>query len=624
MSPSFQYEFFVVIAPITALVVMGVISFAWLRFPSRETKNLIWLMLGISGWLVFNALEVYTSSETATLFFARITYIFISLTPVSWFVFSLRYAGQYRWIKPLYIGLLLAIPFFAVLLVWTNDLHHFVWQQYRFIPAGKMLALSIVKYGPAFWVITAYNYVLTFGGSILLLTHYFRNDLYRSQSYWLVLGALIPLATNFTYIFRLIPGLTKDYTPISFGLAILCIAIGIVRHRLFDVLPIAREAMVDSMSDAMFALDAQDRVSDCNAAGSNLLGKSRNFLLGQPVGNAFNTWTKLLAYMQNPGPEHSEITHVGKNGVVYFNIQLLPLFDRSQEHAGRLLVLRDITNLRHAEEILQRSNQELRASNRFLDAYAQTIARDLKNPLLTIRASANLLKGRQAEIPAGTVDYLISNVTDNSQKILSILDELLLISNVRSADQVSFTTLNMQSLVVNALKRIPSTDTFKSEKTILPTEWPAVFGKPAWVEEVWVNYLTVFAQSNTPDVTLVIGASKEKSNSIARFWVQNMGRPLPAEERAQLVRTFNELETIRMDEFGLGLSIVKRIMTRLGGEMGMDGNENTRLWFTLPSQPEEPASNAADGQVIARAQAEQPISNAPNEQVTARTQKEQT
>ena len=584
MTASFQYEFFIIIAPITALAVIGVISFAQFRFPSKETRSLTLLMLGTAGWLLFNTLEVYVPTEAATLFFAKVTYVFILLTPVAWFTFALRFSGQGKWLAPKYLGLLLSIPLIGLLLVWSNDWHHLIWRGLRFIPIGNMLALSPTRYGSVFWLLVGYNYLLTLSGSILLLTHYFRADLYRTQSYWLVLGALIPIAANFIYLFRLIPGLTKDYTPISFGLAIMSIAAGMVRHRLFDILPIAREAMIDSMIDAMFAIDAQTRISDCNAAGERLLGTSRSNLLGKPVDQIFSTWTTLLDYMREPHMDRREIAHVGKHGIVHFDIQFLPLFNRNKERAGQLLVLRDITNLRQAEVTLQRSNQELRASNRFLDAYAQTIARDLKNPLLTIRASTNLLKTRQNEVSSGTVDYLISNINEHSQKMLTLLEELLLISTVRQTEEISFTTLKMGSLIDSALKRLPTSETFKKEKIILPDEWPVAFGKPAWVEEIWVNYFTVFAQSSVSGVTLQIGASKNGTEATARFWVQNVGAPLPAEDRAQLLRTFSELESIRMDEFGLGLSMVKRIVTRLNGQMGIENDRTTCMWFTLPAQ----------------------------------------
>lgn len=583
---NFQYDFFVTIAPITALVVIGVISYAQMRFPSRETRSLTWLMLATSGWLVANTLELAAPSEGATNFFSKATYIFIHMTPVAWLVFALRYTGQEKWLRPRNIALLLVIPATIVMLAWTNDIHRLIWQEVRYIPAGKMLAVS-VRYGPAFWVGAAYSYLLVVGGSLLLLSHFFRKDLYRTQSYWLVAGALIPLAANVIHVFRLVPGLNKDYTPVSFGLGVLAFAIGMIRYRLFDLQPIAREAMIDSMGDAMFTMDAHNRINDCNRAGERLLDTPRNTLLGQPVETVFSAWTKLVEYLRNPEMEHCEISHTGKEGAAHYDIQLLPLLDRNRQQAGQLLVLRDITSLRRAEEVLQRSNQELRASNRFLDAYAQILARDLKHPLLTIRASANLLKTRQHEIPTGTADYLIENITENSQKILSQLEELLLLSSVRRAD-VSFTTLDMKKLVENALQRIPASGALQKDKIILPGSWPLAFGKPAWVEEIWVYYFNVFAQSNAQGIVLELGAARGNSRKNAIFWVQNTGMPLSDEERIQLMHAFDEVEKIQISEFGLGLSMVKRIVARLGGEMGIQNAANTRLWFSLPSQVEKP------------------------------------
>lgn len=596
---TFQYDFFVTIAPIIALAVIGVISYAQMRFPSRETRSLTWLMLATSGWLVANTLELAAPTEGATNFFSKATYIFVHMTPTAWLVFALRYTGQEKWLRPRNIALLLVIPATIVLLAWTNEVHRLIWQEVRFIPTGKMLAVS-VRYGPAFWVGAAYSYLLVVGGSLLMLNHFFRKDLYRTQSYWLVAGALIPLAANVMHIFRLIPGLNKDYTPVSFGLGVLAFAIGMMRYRLFDLQPIAREAMIDSIGDAMFTMDAHNRINDCNRAGERLLDTARNILLGQPVETVFAAWTKLVEYLRSPEMQNCEISHSSNDGgITYYDIQLLPLHDHNGQQAGRLLVLRDITKLRRAEEVLQRSNQELRASNRFLDAYAQILARDLKHPLLTIRASANLLKTRQHEIQTGTADYLVDNIAENAQKILSQLEELLLLSSVRRAD-VSFTTIDMKKLVENALQRIPASSTFQKDKIILPGSWPLAFGKPAWVEEIWVYYFNVFIQSATQGIALELGATRGNSRKNAIFWVQNIGTPLSDEERAQLMHAFDEVESIQISEFGLGLSMVKRIVARLGGEMGIHNDDNTRLWFSLPSQVEKPIKDTlVDEKILA-------------------------
>lgn len=595
---TFQYDFFVTIAPIIALAVIGVISYAQMRFPSRETRSLTWLMLATSGWLMANTLELAAPTEGATNFFSKTTYIFVHMTPTAWLVFALRYTGQEKWLRPRNIALLLVIPATIVLLAWTNDVHRLIWQEVRFIPTGKMLAVS-VRYGPAFWVGAAYSYLLVVGGSLLMINHFFRKDLYRTQSYWLVAGALIPLVANAIHAFRLIPGLNKDYTPVSFGIGILALAIGMVRYRLFDLQPIAREAMIDSMSDAMFTIDAHNRISDCNSAGGRLLDTTRSALLGQPIDTVFAAWTKLVEYLRSPDVEGCEIAHIGRDGVAHYDIQMLPLFDRNRQQTGRLLVLRDITNLRRAEEVLQRSNQELRTSNRFLDAYAQILARDLKHPLLTIRASANLLKTRQHEIQTGAADYLIDNITENAQRILSQLEELLLLSSVRRPD-VSFTTIDMKKLVENALQRIPANGALQKDKIILPGSWPLVFGKPAWVEEIWVYYFNVFTQSTTQGIVLELGATRGNSRKNATFWLQNIGTPLSDEERVQLMHAFDEVESIQLSEIGLGLAMVKRIVARLGGEMGIQNDANIRLWFSLPSQVEKPIKDAlVDEKILA-------------------------
>ena len=240
-----QYTIFIIVAPISALLTLAVLLYAQVTYPSRETRLLSWLTASIMGWLIFNSLEVIITSESGTLIWAKITYIFIATTPLAWMAFALRYAGQERWLSWKRLTLLSIVPALTILFALTNDWHMFLWKGYHYIPVGNLLAFKIDR-GPWFYVHMLYSYGLTLTGAILILNKYFRSiSLYQKQSAWLAIGALTPIVANIIYVFNIIPGLKKDYTPISFAVASIAFIFGMSRYRLFDLHPIARDMVVN-------------------------------------------------------------------------------------------------------------------------------------------------------------------------------------------------------------------------------------------------------------------------------------------------------------------------------------------------------------------------------------------
>ncbi len=142
-----QYTVFVVLAPIACVFSVGLLLYAWQRRASAEISAFGWLMISIAGWLVFNTLELVALSPSWTLFWAKVTYLFIASTPVAWLTFTVQYAGLRTWLRSPAYWAVAIIPAITALLVWPNRAQHFIWRSYRFEAVGDFLALH-VNMGP--------------------------------------------------------------------------------------------------------------------------------------------------------------------------------------------------------------------------------------------------------------------------------------------------------------------------------------------------------------------------------------------------------------------------------------------------------------------------------------------
>ena len=234
---------------------------------------------------------------------------------------------------------------------------------------------------------------------------------------------------------------------------------------------------------------------------------------------------------------------------------------------------------------LRRLNAELTAKNQELDAFAHTVAHDLKNPLNLVIGFADLLMAEVGDqIDAGQRQYLHSVVV-NGRKMTSIIDELLLLAEIRKVD-VETKPLNVAHIVDEALMRLALLIEQYQPQIELPETWPEVWGYGPWVEEVWVNYLSNAIKYGGRPPRLACGATVLDDGRV-RFWIRDNGPGLLPEEQARLFTPFTQLGQVRTGGHGLGLSIVRRIVDKLGGEVGVESEKGTgsTFSFTLPAPP---------------------------------------
>ncbi|MBX3054892.1 MAG: hybrid sensor histidine kinase/response regulator [Anaerolineae bacterium] len=218
-----------------------------------------------------------------------------------------------------------------------------------------------------------------------------------------------------------------------------------------------------------------------------------------------------------------------------------------------------------------------------LDAFAHTVAHDLKNPLSLIIGFTELLALDHEIMTADQRAELLQNVLKSGYKAVNIIDELLLLSSVRKQD-VPLQPIEMGRIVRNAQKRLALLAAESQAEIVLPEQWPPALGYAPWLEEVWVNYLSNAIKYGGQPPIAELGATQQADNTV-RFWVKDNGNGLTAEQQTRLFAEFSRLDTIRADGHGLGLSIVRRIMDKLGGTVGVKSEPGggSTFYFTLPA-----------------------------------------
>jgi len=235
---------------------------------------------------------------------------------------------------------------------------------------------------------------------------------------------------------------------------------------------------------------------------------------------------------------------------------------------------------------------ELEARNQELDAFAHTVAHDLKGPLTTGIGVCELLRGNWTDLPGEQIEKLIEMMTRSSRKMHNIIDELLLLASVRK-EEVEATQVDMEAIATEAQGRLAHMITEYQAEVIVPEVWPAALGYGPWVEEVWTNYLSNAIQYGGRPPRVQLGATLQ-TDGMVRFWVRDNGAGLTSEEQRRLFMPFTRLDQVRAKGNGLGLSIVRRIVEKLDGQVGVESQvgQGSVFSFTLPGVIPEKQSHA--------------------------------
>lgn len=244
----------------------------------------------------------------------------------------------------------------------------------------------------------------------------------------------------------------------------------------------------------------------------------------------------------------------------------------------RVAVVRDITERKRSEA----EREQLIAE---LNAFAHTVAHDLKNPLSLIVAYADLLHDDLERQPLERLHEYIGGLLEGAQKMERIIDELLLLAQTHQG-AVAAMPVQMGDIVAEACRVLHPAIERVGARITVQAEWPPALGYGPWLEHVWTNYLGNALKYGGDPPRIELGAD-EQPEGMVRFWVRDYGHGISAEQREEIFEPFKRGQRVRRDGYGIGLSIVQRIVTRLDGRVGVESVEGggSTFYFTLPRAP---------------------------------------
>ncbi|HNT23952.1 MAG TPA: histidine kinase N-terminal 7TM domain-containing protein [Anaerolineales bacterium] len=553
---------------ILLLVASGQVALAvmaWRR-SAPASRAFVWLTLSGAFWTLTEAFETLSFTAEQQIFWSKVGYIGKESLPVLFLFFALEYAYSRQKLGLGWRLLLWVFPVITMLVVMTNDWHGLFWPAYHAVDQYSWLVL-VFDHGSWFWITLVHNYTLILAGSVLLLRVAWRSLLiYRRQGLWILAGVAIPLVANAFYIAGLAPLPGLDLTPLAFAISAVAFALSLYRYHLLDLVPVARDLLIETLDDGVVVLDPQERVVDMNPA-SRLLLSLDDRSLGAPFSQVLPAWQDLPIKSQ----EEDEITRsevvVGEYSQRVIEMVVKSLHDRRGKFIGRLLVLNDISQRKQVEKMR--------------DELINTLVHDLRNPLGSVLLALNSLELRAD----GEADMLMI-ARHSAESMLGMVNEILDVSRLQVGQMpVRFEALDIRMMIDRVLKlALPlALEKQLNLTTLMDSDLPFARGDYDLVERTLQNLVGNAVKYSPVGGDVTVQAREDKAAQALVVQVTDAGPGIALEIMPHMFELFVTGQG-RGKGSGIGLFFCRLAVEAQGGRIWAENapDGGAILSFSLP------------------------------------------
>ncbi len=356
--------------------------YVWRRRHAPAAYALLASLLAMFIWTAAYAIEMTTRTQAAALPWSTIKWIGVVLLSPALLAFAVEYTGHGRSLTRRTLALLAVEPLIAIPLLIVPHTHRWFLFYSKGAPDDGVTPWPVPKNGVLYDWLVGYAYamlIFALGLTVWRLARQAR--VYRRPAVAVIIASVLPFAGNAIYQ-KNYERMWVDPTPFLFAVLVVVMVWGLFRMGLIDLVPIARSAVLEQMTDAVLIMDAHNRVIDTNPAAAGLLGLGRQQVIGCYADTLLPAIGAPLEGHRPGASNQVELSttadQLGRAGTapIHLAVQLSSLTDRQGLEAGRLLVLRDVTERTETERRLR----ELLDAETHLAAVLQTSLRPASLP----------------------------------------------------------------------------------------------------------------------------------------------------------------------------------------------------------------------------------------------------
>lgn len=359
--------------------------------------------------------------------------------------------------------------------------------------------------------------------------------------------------------------------------------------------------MLEFKDYAIIRIDSSGFIRSWNLGAEHIYGYTFSEILGHHFsrfyGNDYSgneaAVNRSLTTALDAGRCEEDGWRYKKNGKAFFaNNIITTLYNADCSLKGYAMVTRDITRekileaenkLLHEqlEEKVKQRTRELELVNKELEAFSYSISHDLRAPLRAISGYSTMLLEEYRQKLDGEGNRIMDAILSNTKKMTQLIDDLLSFSKVARLETVC-QSVDMNQLVQSCLDDLVGVHS-RLKVTVAPL--PACIGDVTMLRQVWINIISnaIKYSSKIEKPEIEMGAIDDAAFHV--YYVKDNGAGFDKKYANKLFGVFQRLHS--RDEFegnGLGLALVKRIISKHGGLIWADATVGTgaTFFFSLP------------------------------------------
>lgn len=294
------------------------------------------------------AFEIMKGDLDWIFFWLRIEYLGIPFIGTAYLWFALEFTGNKKYINPYFFLFTFSLSFLILISVFTNKVYGLYYSYIRIDNTGPFPSANLGK-GLLYIINMGWIFISIFISLLLFILHY-RSlpSILRKPVSILIIGSLWTIIGSTIYFSGLIPW-KVDIGPVIISVNSIIFAIGILRLKLFDVSPIVRDRIFESMKDGIIVTNPEGIIIDFNPAAQEFIPN----LSREWVGKYLLKMIPSLETSLNENPETILLSLENKEGNQFYEIRQVPITNTTGKKIGIAWYIRQITEQKKLLEQLK-------------------------------------------------------------------------------------------------------------------------------------------------------------------------------------------------------------------------------------------------------------------------------
>lgn len=558
--------------PLSAAAAVSLTLFAviWQNRQKSGAGPLLIIIPGIVGWTGVSIIQIASNEPWVVRTSGLVIIGFIPLTAVGWFLFATVYTSKDQWRSRRILAGLLSVPILTQLFVLTQAVgaHSLVYTELTVQTvnsSGGTLLLADSDRGSWFYIHTVHSYSFLVAGSYLVVRSAIGTwSVYRAQAVAMLVAVTAPVIAN---VLRLTGVTAVDYTPFGFGISAVAVAWALFRYELLDLVPIARETVIEEMRDAVVVLDTQGRIVDANEAASPIVGVDTvDNIIGKDASDVLPFTVD--PYLVNPDGGWQELRLDHGDTPAHYRLESTPLSDRRGRQTGTLLVFQDITAMKRREQELRETSEELELLNR-------VVRHDIQNDMNVVAGHAQFL---EAEIDDESLQTHVEPIRHNSEHAIELTETVRdLVRSTTDSAELDLEPVDLHRVVEEEVEKAQQTYDDLTIEFDPSDERVTVFAN-SMLSSVFKNLFSNAVRHNDTGAP-EIDVSVTTVDARVQIRVADNGPGIP-DDRKETVFGRGE-KGLDSPGTGVGLYLVDTLVTRYGGTVTIEDNEPRGAAFVV-------------------------------------------